>query len=138
LFAVLATACGDDGTAPSEEQLAGTWKATKAEFVSKANSSQKVEIVALGATVTVTLTEGGAFTLVVSIPGSPVETNTGTWSASGEVLTLHFATGFIGQWEFDMSLSGNTLTLSGADAEFDVNGDDQDDEVKLNLVLARQ
>jgi len=134
---VVGGSCGNDGSGPEASELAGTWRATRFEYVSVANSNQRLELVALGAVVTVTLTEAGAFTIVVAIPDEPQETFTGTWSASRDVLTLNRASGG-GQWQFDMQLSGNTLTLSDANSEFDINGDDQDEPVKLNMTLARQ
>jgi hypothetical protein len=136
---VMTTACGgDDGSGPSESELAGTWRATKYELVSVANPSLKVDMVALGGTVTMTLSSSGAFTLVAQMPDEPAETFTGTWEASSEILTLDFVTGLSGDMQFDMSLSGNILTLSGADAEMDLDGDGQDEAAKVTIVLTRQ
>jgi hypothetical protein len=54
---------------------------------------------------------------------------------SQDMLSLNYAGG---EWQFDMVLSGNTLTLSGADGEYDFNDDDVDDPAKVNLVLVRE
>ena len=43
-----------------------------------------------------------------------------------------------GETQFDLTLSTNTLTLTGGHCDFDFNGDDQGEEARLNLVLARQ
>lgn len=139
LVALLAAvACGDDdGTGPAPATLAGTWQATKVEYVLVANPNTRIDLVQLGGTATLVLESAGAFTAVSTFPGEPPFTSAGTWSASADVLTLSFISGQFGTWQFDMTLSGNTLTLSGADADFDVDDDGQDDPAKLNLVLVR-
>jgi hypothetical protein len=127
--------CGD-GTGPSTDDLAGTWLATKAEIVSVANPAVKVDLVALGGTVRLVLTAAHAFTLTVSMPGEPQEVTTGTWSSSVDVLTLNDGAADI--WQFEMTLDGDTLRLTGADIEFNVDGVGGDDPAKLNLVLSRE
>ena len=126
-FAVLAGACGDGGTGPAEEELTGTWRATKMEFVSVSNPAQKVDVITLGVTATLALNAGGTFFLTSTEPGHSAETLSGTWSASADVLTLKWTTPFTGEWQFDMALSGGSLTLSGADAEYNIDGVGGDD-----------
>jgi hypothetical protein len=129
---------GDGGTGPSPASLTATWQATKAEFVNIANSSNKVDLVATGGSVVLVLTEGKTWTMTIRAPGDPDDVRNGTWSSSTDVLTLAFSGSFSGEMQFDMSLSGNTLTLSGGHTPFDVNGDGSDEETTLTLVLARQ
>jgi hypothetical protein len=130
-------ACGGDGgTGPSPETLVGTWGATKAEFVSVASPSTKVDLVAMSGTVQLVLTAAKTFTLTVTVPGAPDEVSAGTWSSS-DILSLTFTSGHAGTMQFQLNLSGNTMTLSGADAEFDFNQDGVDEPAKLNLVLQR-
>lgn len=62
----------------------------------------------------------------------------GTWSATADELTLSLTSGFVGEWQFDYDLGDDALTLSGAHSEFDVDGDDQDEEVTMTWVFARQ
>jgi hypothetical protein len=131
-------ACGKSGTAPSTTELAGSWRATKVEYVNLTNQSQKVELVSSGAVYTLVLTAGGTFTLTGSHPGDDPISLAGRYEASVDVLSLTYTSGALGEAQFDMTLSGNTLTLSGGHAPYDVNGDDLDEEALLNLVLARQ
>ena len=96
-----------------------------------------MEIVALGTTLTLTLDPGGTYTQKITDPGEAGQTTTGTWSSSKDVLTLRPA-GISGNTQFDMSMAGSTLTLSGGHVLFDVNGDGRDEEAILNLALTRQ
>jgi hypothetical protein len=138
VLAAVAGSCGGSSspTAPSVETLAGTWRATRAEFASAANASLKVEVISLGATLVLVLDQAGTFTQTFTPPGNPPEVTTGTWSASRDVLTLR--RGASSNSQFDMTLSGSTLTLTGGSALFDVNGDDVDEEAKLSVTLVRQ
>jgi hypothetical protein len=132
-------ACGDGGSGPEPSELAGTWHATKVEFVSMADPGQRIELVSLGGTVTMTLAEASTFRIDASTPGEPMETTTGSWSASRDVLTFHWLEGpFTHEWQFDMTLSGNTLTLSGAHDSFDFDDNGVDEDAFLNVVLVRQ
>ena len=133
-------ACGGDGgTAPSSSDLAGTWRATKMEFVSAANSSTKVDVIALGGSLTVVLNADGGYTSTLIQPDGTQEVTTGNWNVSVDVFTLHYTDGpFTGEMQFDWALSASTLTLQGADSDFDFNNDGLDEAAKLNLVLSRQ
>ena len=141
LVCLLGAACGgssaDSPTAPSPQTLAGTWKATRAEFVLSSNTSVRVEAVSQGTSFVLTLAAAGTYTQKIADPGEVGQTVTGTWSASSDVLSLK-PTGMSWEIQFDMTFSGNTLTLNGGHVLFDVNNDGRDDEAILNLVLARQ
>jgi hypothetical protein len=141
--AALGGACGGDGdgsfTSASQatETLSGTWRATKAEYTSRSNSSLRVDIVAQGSAVTLLLEPGGSFRLTIIDPGFPGNVLSGTWSASRDVLTI-VQTGQSGQTQFDMALSGATLTLNGGHVLFDINDDGVGEESVLNMTLTRQ
>jgi hypothetical protein len=140
LVALISVCCGGGNgstTGPSQTTLAGTWKASRAEFVSASNSSVRVEAVSRGYTILLTLEGGGTFKQVTTEPGKASETMTGTWSASSDVLTLK-PSGVSFNIQFDMTLNGNALTLNGGHVQFDVNGDEADEEAILNLTMARQ
>lgn len=129
--AALAVACSDD-TGPSEDELVGTWNATKLEFV---GGGLTVDAIAAGATLRMVLRDDQTYTVTIGFPGEPAETETGTWSASKDVLTLSDSDG---DMQFDMSLNGTTLKLTNADGEFDVDDDGDDDPVKINLTLVKE
>ncbi len=136
--AVFMVCCGGGSspnpTAPSVQTLAGTWRATRAEFVSGSN---RVEVVSRGTVMVLTLNAGGSYSQAITDPGQAGQTTTGSWSSSSDVLTLR-PTGMSFDIQFDMAFSGNSLTLNGGHVQFDVNGDGNAEEAILNLALARQ
>jgi hypothetical protein len=116
--------------------LAGTWRATRAEYVSATNSSLRVDVVAQGTTVNLALTTN-TFTLTITDPGQSPKVTNGGWTSSRDTMTLTPA-GMPFSWVFDMELNGNTLTLTGGSVEFDFNADGAFEQARLNLTLARQ
>ena len=153
VVAVVAAGCGGDGgsggstssggssptspsSTPAPQGLQGTWKATKAEFVSVASSSKRVDVVAKGTTVTLALT-GSDFALTMTDPGLPAKVTSGTWTSSSDTMSLKPA-GMTWSWQFDMSQSGNNLTLNGASVEFDFAANGVMEQAKLYMTLVRQ
>ncbi len=130
-------ACGSDSpSAPTNDSLAGTWRATRAEFVNAANSSQRVEVISLGATITLALQSSGAYSMTATVPGEAPSTENGTWGNSKDTLSLRPA-GVTYTVEFDMTFSGNSLALSGGHVQFDVNNDNVDEETILSMLMTR-
>ena len=128
---------GNPGSASSTGGgLVGTWRATRAEYVSATNSALKVEIVAQGSNLTLAL-EASTFVLTITDPGEAPNVTNGTWRSSSDTMTLTPA-GMPFSWQFDMNLSGNTLTLTGAAVEFDFNADGALEQAGLSLTLVRQ
>lgn len=136
--AALALACSDDdGNGPNRNSIVGTWNANSMEFVLQTNPAVRVDVVAqLDATVTVTFNDDDTFSILVEVPGEPDTDITGTWSVSGDILTLN-PDGEAFDWQFDASLAGNILTLEGGDVAYDVDDDGTEDECNLNLELER-
>ena len=100
-----------------------------------ATSSKRIDVVASGATVTLAFA-GNGYTFTLAQSGQVPVVQTGSWSASSEVMTLTRA-GFSGNQQFDMTFSGNNLTLNGANALFDFNTGAYE-EAKLSMTLVRQ
>jgi hypothetical protein len=136
LAVFITPACGGSSpAAPTPQTLEGTWRATRAEFVSAASSGRRSEVVSQGSTVTMAFS-GSNYTFTMAEPGQAPEVQTGTWSASSEVMTLR-PTGVTGNTQFDMTFSGNNLTLNGGNVMFDFNSGNFE-EAKLNMALVRQ
>lgn len=128
-------ACGGDDE-PTLENLSGQWSATRMEFTGVDNPADQVDVIALGATFDLNLNDSGGFAGTLTFPGEAPETITGTWSYTSDTLTLQeddepFAL------VFDMDLGNDTMTLSGADVEFDVDDDGVDEPATLTIVLVR-
>jgi hypothetical protein len=128
--------CGGDGgiVAIDPAELIGTWAAGKFEFVSKANSFVRIDLVgSLGAIVTLDVAST-TYTLEVIVPGVTTETQMGTWSVAGDQLIIESATSTD---TLTATLSGNTLTLEAVNAEFDFNQDGADEPATFQGIFTR-
>lgn len=135
LIAAGLAACGGSDE-PSMENLSGIWRATRLEFVNAANSSQRVELIAQGATLELNLNDNGAYRATLVMPGEPGEVTDGTWSYTSDTFTLQGA-GASFSLVFDLDLQDDRLTLAGADAEYDFDDDGTDEPATLTMELVR-
>jgi hypothetical protein len=134
----LCAACGSDsGPGPQAEALPGTWIATQVEFVKVASPGTAVDIVPNGGSLALGLAVDGSFSEELTLPGQAAWVMAGTWHASIDVLTLTYAVGRAGDSQFELELSGDTLTLRGANTDFAFEAGGSAEPAKLNLVLAR-
>ncbi len=129
-----ATGCKST-TAPEEDEFIGTWNATKAEFVSVANSATKVDIITQGGTLTLVLNTS-TFTMTIKETGKADWIGTGTWSSSIDTMTLTWSSGMSGESQFDFSLSGS-LTLEGGHMPHEFTPGNSEEAI-VNLILAKQ
>ena len=135
--AVLSAVGCKSSTGPEDEsQFIGTWHATKAEYVSIANSNTKADIIAQGSTLTLVFSSG-TFVLTITDPGQNPEVFNGTWSASMDVMTLTWTSGLSGESQFDWSLNGTQLTLTGGHMPFDFTPGSPEEAI-LSLILVKQ
>jgi len=134
LLVTTLTSCSDKPTAPKPEQLAGTWTATQAEYVSKSSSS-RVDLVANGGAVILLLEVDGHYVYVEVPSGSAPDTTRGRWQATGDVMELT-PEGSPFSAMFDLTFSGNSLRLTGGDVIHDF-GNGSPEESDLNLAFTR-
>lgn len=135
--AVLGAAGCKSSTGPQDESdFIGTWNATKAEYVSIADSNTKADIVARGSTLTLVFASS-TFVLTITDPGQSPEIFSGTWSASTDVMTLTWTSGMSGESQFDWSLDDDELTLTGGHMQFDFTPGSPEEAI-LNLILVHQ
>jgi hypothetical protein len=135
----LAAGCGDDngnGTGPSPSPLVGTWRATTATISMVADPNVRLDIVALGGTIRLSLASGGTFVLSITAPGLEDEVVTGTWTSTGSTLTLYAAVGAPSQ--LMVGAGGSTLTLVEEDVGFDFDDCGEDEEGHFNMTLVRE
>jgi hypothetical protein len=136
LMGAAAIACGDDDDAPSNESVSGTWSIAKFEYVNAANTAERVDLVAQGLSGTVNLNDNGQYTATTTEPGFDPETVTGTWSYTADTFSLT-ETGNSFTWVFNLDVGDDVLTLTGADTEFDFDGDDVPEPATWNITLER-
>ena len=136
--AVLLGAAGcKSSTGPADEDdFVGTWDATKAEYASIANPSTKADIITTGSTFVLDLA-ASTFVLTITNPGQDPEVFNGTWSASMDVFTLTWTSGMSGESQFDWSLNGDQLTMSGGHMPFEFTPGNPEESL-LSLVLVRR
>ena len=136
LFPGLTLACGGDSAGPSPSEITGTWQATQVEYVSVAQPSVSVDLIAdEDYSATLVLAANGSYTFTLTPPADQPQVTTGTWELAGDVLNVA-PTGTQFRLQFDIALSGNTLRLTGAGAEYEFV-DNQPEDATLNLVLTR-
>jgi hypothetical protein len=129
LAVTLATACSDS-TAPTGDDLVGTWEATAATFTPVDGTA--FDLLADGSGFTLVIRADNTYTVTFTAPDSEPEVENGTYTISGGVLTVTPTDEPTEVESFDVSLNGNTLTMTDDDAvEDDVPG-------TLRLVLQRQ
>ena len=139
LFVAVAVGCSDSGdsTGPaSPSDFVGDWLVTSYVVTNVANTSQSEDLTALGMTLSITFTET-TYSGTASFPGEATETFSGTYTISGDQLTLN-ETGELEPETMTYTLSGNTMTLSGLDDQYDFDGDGVEDPASWVMVLQRQ
>jgi len=132
LVAGLALACGSD---VAEEDIVGTWNATEFVFSNFEDPVTDFDVIAMGGDLSIVIRANGTYTLTVSLPFADPEVIDGDWVLNGGVLTLDDGT--VDEAVFEISLSGNTLTLHTEDAEFDFDEDGTDDPAQVDVTLVR-
>lgn len=169
--AVLGLGCSGDGdngngtTGLQVSDLAGTWTATKWEYVQVGNPSVTEDVILLTFGATINVNADGSYQGSLTVPGVGTIPFAGavtiTNSASGSTLELGFSTlipvGAPGcetttpdtcqilldpasPFDFDVTLSGNTLTLEGSNYSWDFLTDNPDGgslTTNLTIVLLR-
>lgn len=116
---------------PSLENFARAWTLTKCEYQAK-TGGQRVDLVAQGWQITLNVSDNGLFFYSTTPPGGSTQTIQGTWSISGEIVTLRPATATV-EWQFTAKVRETSMTLDGANGEWDVNGDGTPDPVTWNM-----
>ena len=139
-YALLLTAavvgCAREPTGPGQQAIVGNWTATKCEYVSTGGLGT-VELIGAGGTATMSLNADSTLVYVYTPTSGPPQMFTGTWEMTSADLMRVTPTGATWYWAWDVALSGNTLTLTGAGAEYDFNHDGFGESAQWNLVLTR-
>ncbi len=141
LLVAVAVGCSDSGdsTGPvaSPSEFVGNWLASSYIVTSIANTSLSEDlVVGQQMTISITFTET-TYSGTASFPGEPTETFSGTYTISGNQLTLN-ETGQGTPELMTYTLSGNAMTLAGSDEEYDFDDDGVEDPATFTMLLVRQ
>jgi len=128
--------CGEKNAGPAVSEIIGTWQATKDEYVSQTPPHPSVDLIAAGGTAVLVLNADSTMVMTETpAGGSPMVLNA-TWELTTDLMRVHPG-GMSWYWVWDVSFSGNTLQLTGADKNFDCNGDGTPEAADWNLTLTR-
>jgi hypothetical protein len=135
LLGVLTFACASkEPTGPDRlkvADLAGNWTGKKHEFINKMDPAQKIDIIAMGWSITMEIKSNGRFTFRVEE------------SAASGILRIQGGN-LILKWDGDkeeytvaFSLSRNRLTITDHNASYDFDSDGTSEPATAVLVLER-
>ena len=107
---------------PDIANLVGTWTATRYQFTNTADTSQKVEIISLGGSLTLSITPQRAYSATTVFPGQAPLTENGTIinKTVNSILLQPYGDD---TYVVSYTLSGNLLTVVDHSGDYDFNGD---------------
>ncbi len=135
LLPILAIAC-KDSTGITIETLTGTWNATQFQFTNMGDPTETVDIIAFGTAFTIVVAAGGDYVATFREPGELPESEQGTISVVGDVITIS-ESGQGSPTPFSAVRNGDTLTLTNTDEEFDFDEDGTEEPASLRIVLRK-
>ena len=138
LSLIMATACSDS-TGVETADLLGEWEAQSMVISSVEDPLMTVDLMELGATVTVMFGEEATYTVTETEYGNEgTENESGTYTVSGSVLTtIEMVEGEAGDSEeMAIVLNGNSMTLTMSDM-YDFGEDDVEEAAVLVIGFTR-
>lgn len=138
LVAAFAVACGDDDdepTGPGLDELTGTWDASSLSLTWNANPAVVINLVDLGATVTLVINANGTYNFTIEVPAQADQVITGDFTLLGGnsfSLTNDDEAGVLWTGTFTLSADGNELSINLPNVTiFDFDQDGTEDEALL-------
>lgn len=131
LMGLALLACDDDSPG---SPLFGTWDVTKSEYVGVGEPPETIDVIAAGGSGTIAFNADASYNATITPPGGASERSSGTWSFTETSLTMR-ESGSSVTWVFDRVMEGDTMVLSGADAEFDFDGTPEPATWNVTLTL---
>ena len=131
---VTAACGGDGGGGPSQSELVGTWQVIQCSYASTQGLGT-VDLIAGGGSGTLIITADDTLKLTVTPTSGPPVLLTATYDVRGVDLMRVTPAGATWYWAWDMSLSGGTLKLTGADAQYDFDQNGTPDPAKWDLIM---
>ena len=136
LLVSVAVGCSDSTGPASPSDFVGDWLASSYVLTSIENTSLSADLIEFGMTLSITFTET-TYSGTSTCPGEAAEPFSGTYTIDGNQLIL-VEVGEPGPDTMTYTLSGNTLTMTGTDEEFDFDDDGQDDPASFTMVFLKQ
>ena len=128
----------DDATATEDASLVGTWELTSGTVVIHSTPEETLTFTPPDVSNTLVLADDGSYSENGTFDGE-IATFSGTWSATGNVLTFVVTSGTeideTETWLNTYTLSGDVLTLVG---EEEGDEEEEEDAETITLVYARQ
>ena len=137
LVGALAVACGDDDepTGVTIGDLAGTWDASDLSLTWNANPAVVINLVDIGATVTLVINSNSTYSFTIAVPGQDDQVITGDFTLLGGnrfELTNDDEPEDLWTGTFTLSADGNELSVNLPDVTiFDFDSDGTEDEALL-------
>lgn len=117
---------------PSVENFARAWHITSCEYRHQTDGARQVDLIDDGWTVDFYVNDNGAFFYVWTPPGGEQQSFSGTWTTQGEIVSLT-RDGADFSWEFKAKVGEETMTMTGAHAEYDFDNDGTPEPAIWNL-----
>lgn len=116
--------CSDDdpAEAPSAENFARAWRLTSCVYRSEASSATSIDLVAAGWVIDLFVNDNGRLRYAWTPPGGDETFWDGSWSVAGSTVAVT-RDGFGFSWQFEAQVGESTMSLTGAHAEYDFDGD---------------
>lgn len=127
--------CSLNGPNFSISEVAGNWTATQANF-DIPGTSEQIDVVAEGGTVTLNVQSNGAFTLIITESGASSESTTGDLAFCEGLFTVRYDDAPNDPEILQGSLNDGVFSITGS-VEYDVDGDGNDDEAFVILKMER-
>ncbi|MCL6266324.1 hypothetical protein [Flagellimonas myxillae] len=127
--------CSLNGPNFSISDVTGNWTATQANF-DIPGTSEQIDVVAEGGTVTLNIQGNGGFTLLITESGAASESTTGDLAFCEGLFTVRYDDAPNELETLQGSVSDGIFTITGP-VEYDVDGDGSDDQAFVILRMER-
>jgi hypothetical protein len=136
-LALTLPACSETGIEVVD--LVGVWDATKFEFEETTGDPVvTVDLITMNFTVTIEINEAGTYEITTTFLGGEPQVESGTWVLEGGDLLIMTASGETVGDEFDVTLSGTTLTVRTSDLTFDFDDDGTEEPALFEAILEKR
>lgn len=135
--AVIGTGCGSDPISVDADSIAGTWNAISYAYLETADLDNFVELIAEGASYTITFTSSGTYTSSFRHPTGEVDSESGTFTISPDDVIALLASGEDEPELFLATRDEDRMSFQTGLAEWDFDEDGTPEPAQLRIFLGR-